>query len=367
MTMENIFDIQTEITRQIVTAVKGELSDTEQQALSARPTENLEAYEAYLHARAATKRAEYSKEKYLEAQPWAERAVELDPNFAEAWAILAEIHAQAVWIGYDNTPERRLAAREALDQAVKLNPESANVMAAQADYLYRLENNYPAALATYQKAAEVAPGDARILLYMAITLRRLGDWEGSIRAFEKSLTLDPSNVFTASQMTETLIFMNEWERLENVVSEWIIKHPDSNELKSNQFQAKLYYRGDLKSARQLFDLLQPWPGVMYISRANDLYAYERDFVGWLAIQDTPAFTQYGQFGDDIGMTRELFITLWVMKNAQDRCCNNKSIICWQNNRPEPLLTHLYQQAWQFAGPTWVNMKKHWNSLRRPCR
>jgi TolB-like protein len=144
MTMENIFDIQTEITRQIVTAVKGELSDTEQQALGAAPTANLEAYEAYLHARAATNRADYSKEKYIAAQPWAEKAVTLDPEFAEAWAVLAEIHGQAVWqpwaekavtldpefaeawavlaeihgqavwIGFDRSPERYTAADEAL-------------------------------------------------------------------------------------------------------------------------------------------------------------------------------------------------------------------------------------------------------------
>jgi len=309
MTMENIFDIQTEITRQIVTAVKGELSDTEQQALAAQPTTNLEAYEAYLHATAATRRAEYSKEKYLDAQPWAERAVQLDPNFAEAWAVLAEIHAQAVWQNYDNTPERHLAAREALDQAVKLSPESASVIAAQADYLYRFENNYQAALATYQKAAEVAPGDARVLLYTAITLRRLGEWEESIRVFEESLALDPSNLFTATQMTETLTFMNEWERLENLISEWIIQYPDSNELKANQLQAKLYYHGDLQSARRIFDLLKPWPGVMYTITANDLYAYERDFDGWLAIQDLPEFTQFRQFGTDFGMTRGIIYHL----------------------------------------------------------
>lgn len=309
MTMENIFDIQTEITRQIVTAVKGELSDTEQQALAAQPTTNLEAYEAYLHATAAIRRAEYSKEKYLDAQPWAERAVQLDPNFAEAWAVLAEIHAQAVWQNYDNTPERHLAAREALDQAVKLSPESASVIAAQADYLYRFENNYQAALATYQKAAEVAPGDARVLLYTAITLRRLGEWEESISVFEESLALDPSNLFTATQMTETLTFMNEWERLENLISEWIIQYPDSNELKANQLQAKLYYHGDLQSARRIFDLLKPWPGVMYTIPANDLYAYERDFDGWLAIQDLPEFTQFRQFGTDFGMTRGIIYHL----------------------------------------------------------
>ena len=56
MTMENVFDIQTEITRQIVTAVKGEFSETEQLSMGTLPTSNLAAYEAFLHARAATNR-----------------------------------------------------------------------------------------------------------------------------------------------------------------------------------------------------------------------------------------------------------------------------------------------------------------------
>ena len=218
MTMENIFDIQTEITRQIVTAVKGELSDTEQQALGAAPTTNLEAYEAYLHARAATNRADYSKEKYIAAQPWAEKAVTLDPEFAEAWAVLTEIHAQAVWIGFDRSPERYAAADEALAHALRLKPDSATIKAAQADHFYRFDNNYPAALAAYEEALELVPGDARILLYTAITLRRLGRWDDSISAFEASLKLDPINVFTATQMIDTLTWMQEWDRAESLIN-----------------------------------------------------------------------------------------------------------------------------------------------------
>jgi len=309
MTMENIFDIQSEITRQIVTAVKGELSDTEQQALGAAPTTNLEAYEAYLHARAATNRADYSKEKYIAAQPWAEKAVELDPEFAEAWAVLSEIHGQAVWIGFDRSPERYVAADEALAHAVRLKPGSATVKAAQADYFYRFDNNYPAALAAYKEALELAPGDARILLYTAITLRRLGRWDDSISAFEASLKLDPINVFTATQMIDTLTWMQKWGRAESLINQWIIKYPDSRDLKGTQVLAKLRHHGDLKAARELFNLLPPWQGVVYTTAANSLVSFERDFEAWLELQDEPVIIENSRFGGDVGMTKGIIYHL----------------------------------------------------------
>ena len=303
MTMENIFDIQTEITRQIVTAVRGELSITEQQSLGAAPTSNLDAYEAYLHARGATSRADYSKEKYIEAQPWAERAVKLDPEFAEAWAILAEIHGQAVWLAYDNTPSRHAAAREALSNALRLDPDSAAVKAAQGEYFYRFENNYPAALAQYKAAHAIAPGDARILLYTAITLRRMGFWEEAIKTFEESMQLDPANLFTATQFVDTLIWMNEWDRVDSLFSEWLIKYPDSWDLKGMQVRAKLVAHGDLLAARQIFDLLKPWPGYVYTGAATSLLSFERNFDALLAIQDTPEFVQFTQYGNDTALVK----------------------------------------------------------------
>ena len=314
MTMENIFDIQTEITRQIVTAVKGELSETEQQSMGTVPTSNLDAYEAFLHARAATNRADYSKAKYIEAQPWAEKAVQLDPEFAEAWAILAEIHGQAVWQGYDISPERHNAAREALAKATQLDPGSSSVKAAQADHLYRLENNYPAALAMYREALAGAPGDARVLLYMAITMRRGGLWQESIETFERSMRLDPDNVFTATQMIDTLTWMNEWERVDDLLSRWIIKYPDSRDLKGHQVWAKLYHHGDLDSARQLFDLLQPWGGYVYREAATSLLNYERNFEDLLIFIDSPEFTERIQLGADVGLSKG--ITYHLMGDAE---------------------------------------------------
>ena len=303
MTMENIFDIQTEITRQIVTAVKGELSETEQQSLAAAPTDNLEAYEAFLHARASTNRGDYTKEKYVEARPWAERAVKLDPEFAEAWAILSEIHGQAVWQAYDSTPERHKAAREALSKATQLNPNSAFVKAAQADYFYRFDNDYEAALKMYKEALEIAPGDGRILFNKALTQRRLGLWHESINTFKKAIQLDPANIFIATQMIDTLTWMNEWDRVESLLNEWVIEYPESRDLRGQKVRAKLLHHGDLVSARVLFDLLPPTPGYLYKETASALLGFERNFDALLVIQDSLAFTQYVQFGTDAGLAK----------------------------------------------------------------
>ncbi len=314
MTMENIFDIQTEITRQIVTAVKGELSETEKQSMGTIPTSNLAAYEAYLHARAATNRADYSKDKYMEAQPWAEKAVQLDPQFAEAWAILAEIHGQAVWQGYDITPERRSAAREALAKATELDPGSPAVKAAQADYLYRLENNYPAAVAMYREALAGAPGDARILLSMAIAMRRNGLWQESIETLKKSMQLDPDNVSTVTTTIDTLTEMNEWDRVEDLLNQWIIKYPDSRDLKGNQVWVKLYHHGDLDSARELFELLQPWGGFVYKEAATSLLSYERNFEDLLVFIDSPEFAEMIQYGSDVELRKG--ITYYLMGDEE---------------------------------------------------
>ncbi|MCH7538111.1 MAG: hypothetical protein IID57_09700 [Proteobacteria bacterium] len=132
MTIDNLFDIQTEITRHIVAAVKGELtSEEEQQAFAVAPTQSLEAYDAYLRARNLLSGSGYNLEKYRDAQPYAEQAVALDPDFALAHLLLGDIHAQLVWIGYDATPQRKQAARTSLDKAAAiLDPGKTRVHAA---------------------------------------------------------------------------------------------------------------------------------------------------------------------------------------------------------------------------------------------
>ena len=81
MTIDNLFDIQSEITRQIVAAVKGQMSSRDEGALATAPTESVPAYESYLRARQVLGASGYNMEKYQEAQPLLERALDLDPGW----------------------------------------------------------------------------------------------------------------------------------------------------------------------------------------------------------------------------------------------------------------------------------------------
>ncbi|NND44686.1 MAG: hypothetical protein HKN58_05145 [Xanthomonadales bacterium] len=286
MTIDNIFDIQSEITRRIVAAVKGQLSAADEEALADSPTDNVEAYEAYLRARALSLRADYVAENYIEAEPWAQQAVDLDPDFAEAWALLVEIHGQAVWQGWDRTPERRAKAESALANALRLKPESPAVIAAEADFYYRFDEDYEKSLGYFEKAHEAAPGDARILVFKAITERRAGYWDQSITTFEQALELDPSNSFIINQLIDTLGNMNEWERVRYLADTYVLRFPTSRDLQSFQMQSRIYADGDLEAARALADRMPEWYGPFYSFPVFDLARFERDYDRQLELLDS---------------------------------------------------------------------------------
>jgi TolB-like protein/Tfp pilus assembly protein PilF len=273
MTIDNIFDIQSEITRQIVTAVKGELSAADQQSLGGRPTDSLAAWEAWLHAENIIAETDYSADKYQRAEPFAREAVEEDASFADAWITLAGIQMQSIWIGYENTEEQRERVRQNLARAEAIAPTSANVKAARADYHYRIDLDYARSLELLEEARALAPGEAEIYRDLGLTLRRLGRWDESVAAFEKTLDLDPLNSFAASTLAETLSIMNDWERLEPLVDLWLTRDPDSSDLVSWKVVALINRYGDLDAAEQL---LQAYEG-----RSDERFSIARSLVAVL--------------------------------------------------------------------------------------
>jgi TolB-like protein/Tfp pilus assembly protein PilF len=287
MTIDNIFNIQSEITRQIVTAIKGEISDEDSRSITEAPTDNVAAYEAYLRARAATLRGDYTQENYIEAEPWAKSAVELDPEFAEAWALLVEIHGQANWLGYDRSPERRTMAEHALRKATSLKPESANVIAAEAEFFYRFDGDYNKALEHFAQAHAAAPGDSRILTFMAITQRRTGRWEESLESFEQTLELDPSNTFNITQYIGTLSIMGRWDRVRAITEAYTVRFPGSRDLRSHQMQSRIFADGDLEAARELFEQMPAWVGSEYAYPVINLIRFQRDWDTLLQLLDKP--------------------------------------------------------------------------------
>ena len=292
MTIENIFDIQSEITRHIVTAVRGELTAEETGALTQRPTDNLDAYEAYLKARAYLNEPLYSAEKFINAEEWLKKAVAYDPGFALAWARLVSTHGQAIWIGYDETPERHQAALDALGNAEKYGPGLPETIAARAEYMYRVKADFHAAEPLFEQASKAKPGDSDLLIRLATTERRTGHFEQAITHFQMAIDLDPANLDARTVMLDTLVFMRAWERAEALADLWIEKYPETSTFKTAKVDILQSRHGDIKAAKKLLAEIEPNAGTRYIGVLIREYLYERNFQGLIDIVNRPPVSSY---------------------------------------------------------------------------
>jgi tetratricopeptide (TPR) repeat protein len=280
-------------------------TEEEQQAFAVAPTQSLQAYEAYLRARNLLSGSGYNLEKYLAAQPFAEQAVTLDPNFAMAHLLLGSIHANLVWIGYDVTPQREQAARKSLDKAEAiLDPGSPELLAAQGEFLYRFERNYAEALNAFLKAHVAMPGDATVLESLGYTQRRLGLWEESVDSLLQSADLDPANASAMSGVVDTLAMMQQWSRLEELLLQAREHFGDNSDLASVAAMLPIWSRGDVASSRELYDIVRPNIGESYVLAAINLPWFERDFDGVIETWERPEVREYTSLAGFAGF-REL--------------------------------------------------------------
>ena len=218
--LTDIFGVESEIAKGIAEALQAKLTGREEQALAIRPTNNPEAYDAYLRGLAYEARY-YSSGFLYELEKKAisslERAVELDPNFAIAWARLSRANADLYW--FQVTPPTpavwRDAAKRALENAQKLEPNSPETLLALGYYQFLVLagptwvwGDYQAAKKTFDRVGKMLPNNSEVPNALALIARREGHWEESIAYFEQALALDPRNLelLTAAAMTY------EWHR-----------------------------------------------------------------------------------------------------------------------------------------------------------
>jgi TolB-like protein/Tfp pilus assembly protein PilF len=292
MTVENLFDIQSEITRQIVSAVRGELTEEETAALASLPTDSIEAYEAFLKARSYMERGEYDRDNYTSALPFNERALEFDPEFASAWAQQVEIRGQMVWMGQDDSPEQLALVQHALDNANRYGLGNADVMAAQGAVYYRIDNDYAAATLTYESAVKLLPGDAALWQSLAFAQRRTGNFEGAIASLEKSLELDPDNAQSRQTLVSTHWFARNYEQARTLATRWLELEPDAAYLRRRLIDVILRVDGNLEEARNQLERMGPQASQSYVSSFMNIHYVDRDYDRMLALFENPDFSEW---------------------------------------------------------------------------
>src|SRR5713101_5346232 len=205
----DIFGVESEVAKAIAESLQAKLTGGEQQALAIKPTNNSEAYDAYLRGLALEARAS-SPGDSDRVVGFYERSVQLDPAFALAWAGLARANAQVYLAGLDTTSARRDATERALNTAQKLQPNSPETLLAQAYYQYWVLRDYELAKATFGRVRDLVPGSSDVPAALALIARRQGHWDQSVTYWEQTLALDPRNTKWLGLAAETYAMLRQF-------------------------------------------------------------------------------------------------------------------------------------------------------------
>jgi tetratricopeptide (TPR) repeat protein len=178
-----------------------------------------------------------------------ERAVQLDPNFAIAWARLSRANALIYAAeGVDTT--RTDEAKRALENAQRLAPNSAETLFALGYYQYGVLDNFGAAKITLGRVSRMQPRNADVSYALGLITRNQGEWDQSIVCWEQALALDPRNVQTLTAAAVTHTVLRQFPAALKLYDQALDIMPDDPDVKAEK--AAIYQaRGNLQEAASL--------------------------------------------------------------------------------------------------------------------
>jgi TolB-like protein len=235
--LTDVFAVQSDIAEKIAVGLRATLTDAERERIGQAPTDNLEAYGHYVRAIELRERSELEEDFRL-ALRLAEEAVELDPQFAQAWALQSELHSLVYTFHYDRSEDRRAMAESTALQAFELRPDLGEAHRALGLYYYY-------GLRDYEKTI---PSDARTWNGIASVQRRQGRWQESLENRKKAFELSPRSAYLAGYLGDAYALMRRYAEAEVIYDRAISLYPDPANF---ECKAWLYleWQGDTEKAK----------------------------------------------------------------------------------------------------------------------
>ena len=209
--LTDIFAIQAELAREIANALKATLSPEEKVHLTRRPTTNPAAYDCYLQARQINRNGNDTKEEFNSQEELLQRAVTLDPGFAEAWADQCAVQAQIIFNNIDVSADRLAKARSALETAQRLDPDNPQVILGSGQFYYYALRDYPRALEYFERMTRQWPNFYHGFFMTGLVQRRQGRWAESLANLRRASELDPASAEQARNLMVTFRALRRYD------------------------------------------------------------------------------------------------------------------------------------------------------------
>ena len=255
--LTDVFAIQTDLAQKIARELQAKLSPTEKAQIERKPTENSEAYFAFLQAHDLCTRPDKLRPAVEEAEQLFEQATRLDPDFAGAFAGLAWIH-DWMYHTYDPTAARKEKARAAADAAIRLQPDLPEAHLALGFYYYYCERNYEKALDEFAIAKRSLPNSAEVYMAIASIERRQGKWAESTANFEKAASLSPKDAFVLVNLGDNYRANKNFEVADKIFDRAIEAAPASLNARGEKGKLALDLKGDFSEIQSQLTQMAAW-------------------------------------------------------------------------------------------------------------
>jgi len=215
--LTDIFSVESEVAKAIADQLRAKLTGQEEQVIAAKPTDNVEAYDAYLRGLAFSLKGSNTANQ-LAAQKYLREAVRLDPKFALSWALLSYVDARGyITQNLQPTVALREETQQAAETALSLQPNLGEAVVAKGFYYYSCLKDYDTAVRYFEQARQLLPNSSRIPESLAYVARRRGQWDRSESYFNEAERLDPRNV---NLLTQHAILYLHLRRFPEALRKW---------------------------------------------------------------------------------------------------------------------------------------------------
>jgi serine/threonine protein kinase/Tfp pilus assembly protein PilF len=255
--LTDIFSVESEVAKTIADRLRAKLTGEEEQVIASKPTDNVEAYDAYLRGLAYTLKPQFTPANAIGAQKYLRQAVRLDPRFALAWALLSYVDARG-YLSHALQPTVALRdeAWHEAETALSLQPLLGEAVLAKGYYHYACLKDYDTAVHYFEQARQLLPNSSRIPESLAYVLRRQGQWDRSELYFNQAEKLDPRNTGLLSQHALSYMCLRRFPEALRKLNQVLDITPDDLDTLVTE-AAIAQAEGDLARAAALLSPLHP--------------------------------------------------------------------------------------------------------------